>query len=152
MTFKSSKTFGSFLGRAQPNWAYEFPDRTGTDTQICRTGLALDIHFKNFTYQITEFHWSSSNWSFSFEKVNKQKRIWNKRNFKKFIFFISLFWFLKVLTVGHLGRKSSSFRTVRTSRPDMMSGRALFLGYFLCNCQTILCKIKKNYIYTSLRA
>ena len=26
------------------------------DTQICRTGPALDIHFKNFTYQITEFH------------------------------------------------------------------------------------------------
>ena len=24
--------------RAQPDWAYEFPDRTGPDTQICRTG------------------------------------------------------------------------------------------------------------------
>ena len=42
--------------RARPDWAYEFPDRTGPDTQICRTGPALDIHFKNFTYQITEFH------------------------------------------------------------------------------------------------
>ena len=93
MTFKNSKTFGSFLGRAQPNWAYEFPDRTGPDTQICRTGPALDIHFKTFTYQITEFHWSSSNWNFSFKKVNKQKRIWNKRNFKSFkkIYFMHLF-------------------------------------------------------------
>ena len=26
--------------RAQPDWAYEFPDRTGPDTQICRTGPA----------------------------------------------------------------------------------------------------------------
>ena len=24
--------------RAQPDWAYGFPDRTGPDTQICRTG------------------------------------------------------------------------------------------------------------------
>ena len=26
--------------RAQPDWAYEFPDRTGPDTQIYRTGHA----------------------------------------------------------------------------------------------------------------
>jgi hypothetical protein len=26
--------------RAQPDWAYEFPDRTGRDTQIYRTGPA----------------------------------------------------------------------------------------------------------------
>ena len=26
--------------RAQPDWAYEFPDRTGPDTQICQTGPA----------------------------------------------------------------------------------------------------------------
>ena len=26
--------------RARPDWAYEFPDRTGPDTQICRTGPA----------------------------------------------------------------------------------------------------------------
>ena len=44
------------VDRAQPDWAFEFPDRTGPDTQICRTGPALDIHFKNFTHQITEFH------------------------------------------------------------------------------------------------
>ena len=29
-----------FLDRARPDWAYEFPDRTGPDTQICRTGPA----------------------------------------------------------------------------------------------------------------
>ena len=27
-------------GRARPDWAYEFPDRTGPDTQICLTGPA----------------------------------------------------------------------------------------------------------------
>ena len=27
-------------GMAQPDWAYEFPDRTGLDTQICHTGSA----------------------------------------------------------------------------------------------------------------
>ena len=26
--------------RAQLDWAYEFPDQTGPDTQICRTGPA----------------------------------------------------------------------------------------------------------------
>ena len=26
--------------RARPDWAYEFSDRTGPDTQICRTGPA----------------------------------------------------------------------------------------------------------------
>ena len=29
--------------RAQPDWAYEFLDRTGPDTQICRTGLAGQV-------------------------------------------------------------------------------------------------------------
>ena len=50
------KNQGSIHTRFQPDWAYEFPDRTGPDTQICSTGPALDIHLKNFTYQITEFH------------------------------------------------------------------------------------------------
>ena len=32
--------------RAQPDWAYEFPERTGPDTQICRTGPAgPDLYF-----------------------------------------------------------------------------------------------------------
>ena len=35
--------------RARPDWAYEFPDRTGPDTQICRTGPAgyPNLIFKN---------------------------------------------------------------------------------------------------------
>ena len=33
--------------RAQPDWAYEFPDWTGQDSQICWTGLNLDFYFLN---------------------------------------------------------------------------------------------------------
>ena len=36
--------------RARSDWAYEFPDRTGPDTQICRTGLNPDFHFYKFHY------------------------------------------------------------------------------------------------------
>ena len=35
--------FFPFLTRARPDWAYEFPDWTGPDTQICRTGLIADL-------------------------------------------------------------------------------------------------------------
>ena len=38
--------------RAQPDWAYEFPHRTGPDTKISRTGLNPDLYFTN---QMTEF-------------------------------------------------------------------------------------------------
>jgi hypothetical protein len=37
------------VDRAQPDWAYEFPPRTGPDTQICWTGPVI---FKHFTYQV----------------------------------------------------------------------------------------------------
>ena len=31
------------ITRARPDWTYEFPDRTGPDNQICRTGpVGLD--------------------------------------------------------------------------------------------------------------
>ena len=45
------------ISRAQLDWAYEFPDRTGLDTQICRTGPAgpdwiRTYIFKHFTYQV----------------------------------------------------------------------------------------------------
>ena len=41
----SSVRFGHYLhamlqAMAQPEWAYEFPDQTGLDTHICRTGPA----------------------------------------------------------------------------------------------------------------
>ena len=43
--------------RAQPVWAYEFPDRTGTGIQICWTGpsgpdLIWTYIFKHFTYKV----------------------------------------------------------------------------------------------------
>ena len=69
-------------------------------------------------------------------KVNKQKKGLERYILKKFRFLFlsnlfSIFIFLLFLKVRHLGRKSSSFRTVRilkiclTSRPDVMSGRPL---------------------------
>ena len=57
-----------------------------------------------------------------------QKKIW-KKNFE--IFFPFFLMFFTVLKVRRPGRKTSCFRTVRilkilrTSGPDMMSGRAL---------------------------
>ena len=43
--------------RARPDWAYDFPDRTGPDTQICRTGPAgpdwiRTYISKHFSYQL----------------------------------------------------------------------------------------------------
>ena len=58
-----------------------------------------------------------------------QKKIW-KKNFE--IFFPFFLMFFTVLKVRRPGRKTSGFRTVRilkilrTSRLDVMSGRALF--------------------------
>ena len=45
--------------RAQLDWVYEFPDQTGPDTQICRTGPAgpnwiQTYIFKHFTKQINK--------------------------------------------------------------------------------------------------
>ena len=45
------------LDRAQPDWAYDFPDRTGPDTQICQKGPAAQdwirtYIFIHFTYQV----------------------------------------------------------------------------------------------------
>ena len=37
---KKSLGTTNFSSRAQLDWAYEFLDRTGPDTQICRTGPA----------------------------------------------------------------------------------------------------------------
>ena len=34
--------------KAQPDLAYEFPNRTGPNTQICRTGLNPDLYFQTF--------------------------------------------------------------------------------------------------------
>ena len=40
--------------RAQSDWAYEFPDRTGPDTQICGTVLARQDYIR--TYIFKHFH------------------------------------------------------------------------------------------------
>ena len=37
---KTIQHFWEVSFRARPDWAYEFPDRTGPDTQIYRTGPA----------------------------------------------------------------------------------------------------------------
>ena len=66
--------------RAQPDWAHEFPDRTGPDNQICRTGPAgpdwiRTYIFKPCTYQIQVInsHKISSLDTTLVSKVNKQK-------------------------------------------------------------------------------
>ena len=112
--------------RAQPDWAYEFPDRTGPDTQICRTGPAgpdwiRTCIFKHFTYQV----WVINSHKIRSLDIHLVSKV-NKKNLKNFFFL-----FLKVLKVRRPERKTSGFRTVRilkicrTSGPDMMSGRAL---------------------------
>ena len=55
--------------RARADWAYEFPDWTGPDTQICRTGptgLNPDLYFKTFNLPITGYY-------FSYDKVPEPK-------------------------------------------------------------------------------
>ena len=35
------------ISRAQPDWAYEFSERTGPDTHICQTGLGFFVVNQN---------------------------------------------------------------------------------------------------------
>jgi hypothetical protein len=110
--------------RARPDWAYEFPDRTGLDTQICRTGPAgpdwiRTYTFQHFTYQLQVIY--SHIWCHKLlNLISKQK----KKNLK-------FFFEKRGFTVRRPGRKTSGFQTVRilkicrTSGPDVMSGRAL---------------------------
>jgi hypothetical protein len=37
---KGWKSSAKISIRARPDWAYEFPDRTGSNSQICQTGHA----------------------------------------------------------------------------------------------------------------
>ena len=99
--------------RAQPDWAYEFQDQTGSDTQICgqvlpdrgESGL-LFLNILIAKYGIS---------------ILIRQGPWTQRNIKKnleHIFF---------------NFQMSRFRTVRTlkicrtSGPDMMSGSSLYL-------------------------
>ena len=43
----TSQVISLLIGRARLDWAYEFPDRTGPDTQICQTRLNPDFYFLN---------------------------------------------------------------------------------------------------------
>ena len=67
--WKNREEFYSYFSRAQPDWAYEFPDRTGPDTQICRTGPARPdwiqtYIFKNLTKQNKKYE----------KKIEKNKK------------------------------------------------------------------------------
>ena len=96
-----------------------------------------------------------------FKKVNNQRKNLKKKKMKWneiFYFFLSyLFLFLKALKVRRPGRKMSSFQTAwilticLTSRPGMMSGRALSYlltaiwveKYILSNWIVCLVKVKQ---------
>ena len=51
-------TLGRFLNtRAQPDWVYEFPDRTGHPNlpdRFCRTGLKPDLYFQIYQVRIID--------------------------------------------------------------------------------------------------
>ena len=68
--------------RAQPDWTYEFPDRTGLDTQICRTGPSgpdwiRTYIFKHFTCQvgIINFPWTQIWFKRGSKRIDKKKKI-----------------------------------------------------------------------------
>ena len=87
--------------RARPDWAYEFPDRTGPDTQICRTGPAgpdwiRTYTFQHFTYQLQVIY--SHIWCHKLlNLISKQKKKNLKFFFEKeiwfFFFDLKFFWF-----------------------------------------------------------
>ena len=56
--------------RAQLDWAYEFPDRTGPDTQICRTGPAGLDWIRTCIFNI---YLTSMGYQFSYDKVPGHK-------------------------------------------------------------------------------
>ena len=131
------KSFGdpTLHFKAWPDWAYEFPGRSGPDIQICQTGPAgpdwiRTYLLKLFKYQVRvinslEIRSLDTNLvsTVLLDHINKKKM---KKHFEK-----KNLLFLKVLKVRCSERKTSGFRTVRiltifrTSGPDVMSGRAL---------------------------
>ena len=80
-----------FQSRAQPDWAYKFPDRTTPNTQICWTGPARLEWIRTHVFNIL----TSTGYQFSYDKVldtnlvskviywdvfeNKQKNILKKK-------------------------------------------------------------------------
>ena len=90
--------------RAQLDWAYEFPDRTGPDTQIYIPNNRISSQFIKLKLLL-----------FKKSKQTKKDWIWN---------FLFLFFFIisKSFKNPASGKKTSRFRT---SGQDVMFGRAL---------------------------
>ena len=143
----------SIISRAQPDWTYEFPDQTGPDTQICRTGPAgpdwiqTESGLKFLTFYLT----TSMGYQLSYDKVlghkfgvkkSKLGCIWKKKKkkilkfFKKFfLIFSSIFKSAKSPASGRkniLFPDSPDSEICRTSGPDVMSGRALIIRTEMC--------------------
>ena len=61
--------------RAQPDWAYEFLDRTGPDTQICRTGPAGPDWIRTYIFNIlpNKYGLSITIWSGPWTQIWCQK-------------------------------------------------------------------------------
>ena len=124
-----------FWSRAQPDWVYEFPDRTGRDIQICRTGPAgpnriWTYTFKHFNYQV---------WDMNSHKIRSDTSLVSKVNKKN-----------KNLDFLFPGRKMSGFGTLwilkicQTSGLDVMSGRAWFWS---CICDQTYTNLWKCYVW-----
>ena len=65
------------LSRARPDWAYEFSDRTGPDTQICRTGPAGQV-LPDRTKSGLTFYYTKKTTK-NYEKKNLKKKILKKK-------------------------------------------------------------------------
>ena len=111
----------SIWDRAQPNWSYEFPDRTGPDTQICRTGPAglnwiwtLNILTTKYIWVINSQRIRSlyTNLVSKVPRPNKKPKKYCEKNliilFLNYWFFF--FLFLKALKVRHPVFGHSGFR------------------------------------------
>ena len=118
--------------RAQPDWAHEFPDRTGWHPNL------PDLYSWKFhlpqVWVINSHKIRSLDKNWCQKKIDNNKKILenNLEIFWFFDFFFQIFCIIIVLIkVWGSGRKTSGFRTARTlkicrtSELDVMSGRAL---------------------------
>ena len=113
------------VSRARPDWAYEFPDRTGPDTQICRTGPAgpdwiRTYIFKHFTYQV----WVIDSLKIRSVDTNLVSKVlnWDVWTIKKIDFFLAIFKSVKSPASGKENVRfpdSPDFENL----PDFRTGR-----------------------------